>query len=116
MSSDGESEANVHTARIAFNRRIDEFFDFGKRDDLIKSFFNLPPFHSKNRAVEINVFSAGEFGMKPCSDFQQRSDSSVYLSSAFSGLSNSRENFKKRALSRPVFSDKADNFSLFYLE
>ena len=36
MGRNGESQANVHSARVTLDRRIKEFIDIGEGDDLIE--------------------------------------------------------------------------------
>ena len=47
MRGDCEREPNVHSRRIAFYRRIKEFFDFGKSDDLIELPSNFALRHAR---------------------------------------------------------------------
>ena len=79
MGRNRECEAHVHAATITLDWSVDEFLDFGERDNLIELRLDLLPRHAENRTVEINVFSASQFRMEAGADFQQARDTSVQL-------------------------------------
>ena len=58
-------------ARIPLDWRIEELFDFGERNDFIELTLNLEPGHAEDRAVQKDVFAAGEFGMKASAHFEE---------------------------------------------
>ena len=45
VGSDGETQADGHAARVAFDWGIEERADLGKLDDLIEAIANFGPFH-----------------------------------------------------------------------
>src|SRR5205085_9132245 len=77
MRGDGESKTHIHAARIAFHRRVEELIDLRERDDFIEFRHDLTSLHAEDCAVEENVFSPGELGMKSCTDFEQRSGTPI---------------------------------------
>src|ERR1700735_4135691 len=58
MRSDRERESNIHARRISFHRRVEEFFNFRERHNLIELLDNLGARHSKDRAVKKDVLSS----------------------------------------------------------
>src|ERR1051325_4879442 len=72
-------QPHVHAARIAFYRRVQEFVDFGERDDLVKFSFDLATSHAQNCAIQVDVFTAGEFGMKAGAHLEQTADAAKDL-------------------------------------
>src|ERR1041385_7002325 len=74
ISGDRECQAYLHAARIALDRNINESFHLGELDNLIEIPVDLRLLHSKNGAVEINIFSPGQFGMKTGTHLQERPD------------------------------------------
>src|SRR5688572_2623113 len=57
MSGHGERQSNIHAAGIAFHGSVDESFDLGEGDDLVKLAFDLSPAHSQNRAIEKGILA-----------------------------------------------------------
>src|SRR5207248_9570164 len=64
MSGNGEGQAYIHPAGIAFYRRVKKLFNFSKRDDAVKVAFDFLPAHAQDAAVHEDVFTTGQFGMK----------------------------------------------------
>ena len=71
VGSHGKGQAHIHARRITFDRRIDELLDFGKIHDLIELAVDLGPFHSQDGAVQVDILTPGQFGMKARAHFQQ---------------------------------------------
>src|SRR5215475_853061 len=95
MGGHGESQAHVHSAGIALDRRIDETFDFGEGDDLVELpvYFAAP--HAEDRAVQVNVLAPAQLGMKSRADFEQAADATVKFNLAGRGLGDARKDFKQ---------------------
>ena len=113
---DREREARVHAAAVAFRRRVDELLHLREIHDGIELSRDLLLSHPENRAAQVDVLSSGELGVEPRPDFEQRTDSSVYLGSSACWLSDARKNFEQRALSRPVAPDDSDDLTLLHVE
>ena len=60
--------------RIALHRRVEELLDLGKGDDLVELAPDLGARHAEDRAVEIDVLAAGQFGMEAGADLEQAGD------------------------------------------
>ena len=86
MCRDREGEPNVHAAAVALHRRVEKLLDFGERHDFIEASVDLVTAHTENRAVQINVFAAREFGMKTGADFEETADPPIEANLAFGGI------------------------------
>ena len=74
MRCDGKGEPHIHAAGVAFDRRIEEFFHFGECDNGVEFLFDFRACHSKDCAIEKNVFPPGQFLVKTGSHFKQAGD------------------------------------------
>ena len=97
-------------------RRVDEICDFGESDDLVEFPLDLPLAHAQNRAVQIRIFAARQFGMKSRADFQQAAHAAANFRRAFGGLRDAGENLQQRGFARAVAADQAEHFALFQFE
>src|SRR5262245_27599169 len=77
MGRHGESQSHIHATGIMLNRRVNELFDFGERDDLIKFTAYFAASHSEIRAVQVDVLPSAKFRMETRADFEQASDAAV---------------------------------------
>ncbi len=93
-----------------FKRRVEEFFDFGEGDNLVEFPVDLPLAHSQNRAAQVNIFAAGQLGMKPRAHFQQASHAAMKFGEARCRVRDPGENLQQRGLARAVAPDQADDF------
>src|SRR5271157_62953 len=71
MGSDRKGESHIHTAAVAFHWRIEEFFDFSERNDLVKLCLNLGAAHPEDRTIQIDVLASGQFRVEAGADFKQ---------------------------------------------
>ena len=93
-----EGQSQIHAARIALHRRIDEALNFGERDDLVEAACDTRAIQSQDRPVEIDVVPAGELGMETGADLQERPDASANLGVPGGGVGDAREQLQQRAL------------------
>src|SRR2546423_3928272 len=112
MRGDGEGETDVHARRIKLDGRLDELFEFGEGDYLVKLPRNLDAAHSEYRAVQVDVFAPRQIRMKARADFEQASDATEKFYTARRRSCNAREDFQERRSARAVVSDDADEFAL----
>src|SRR5438132_2793240 len=112
MSCNSEGETNIHPAAVALNWSIEEFIDFGEGDNFIELPADLCARHSQNCAVQKDVFAAGKFRMKTCSDFQQTRYPATNANATLSWLGNPAENFQQSRFPRAVTADDAHDFAL----
>src|SRR3954465_12761901 len=116
VSGYGKGEAYVHAARVAFYRGVDELLDLGERDDLIQFARDLRLFHAQDGAIQEDVVAAGQFRVKPGSDFEERSHAPPDIHAAQRRFGDAGENFQQRALAGAVSADDADYFSALDFE
>jgi hypothetical protein len=64
MGRDSEGKADIHAGAIALHRRLEELFYVGEGYDLIEFRLNLVSLHAENRAIQINILTSREFGVK----------------------------------------------------
>ena len=107
----GESEPDVHARRVGLHRLIDEFADARELDDRVEALLDLALGKAEHDAVDDDVLAAGDLGMKPCAQFDQRGDATVDAHDAVGGLEDSRDDFQQRRFSRSVPPDDAERFS-----
>src|SRR5205823_493536 len=116
MRCDRESKPHIHSARITLHRSIEEFFDLGEGDDLIEFFLNFGACHSEDRAVEKNIFPAGQLRMKTGSNFKKSADPAVNIRAATRRLGDPIQDFEQRAFARAVGPDNSNYFALPHIE
>jgi hypothetical protein len=102
MSRDGKRQANEHAARVALDGRVKELANSGEIDDIAELGLDFCLLHPKDRAIQVDVFSAGELGMESGSDLQQAGDMAAHLNVAFRGVGDPREDLQQSAFARPV--------------
>src|SRR5262249_44747495 len=113
---DREREADVHAARVALDRDVDEPLDLGKRDDLVESTSDVGAVHAEDRAVEIHVFATTELRMESRSDLEHAPDAAMDFRSASRGLDDARETLEEVRLAGPVPSDETHDFAAASVE
>jgi hypothetical protein len=86
MSRHSEGQTNLHSTRVSFDWSVEELLDLGKGDNLVEPPPNFDSRHSEDRSVKENIFSAGEFLMKACSDFQQAGNTTIDADPALAWL------------------------------
>src|SRR6266851_6946636 len=96
--------------------RVNEFFEFRKRDDLVKLARDLALAHPQDGPGEERVFPAGELRMKARADFQKRSDPAVNLRPSRRRPRDTGKDLQQRRLARSVPPDQAKYFSFFHLQ
>src|SRR5260370_11687664 len=111
MRRDSKCQEQIHTARVALYWRVDESLDFGESDHLVKTPRDLRPLHAEDRAVQIDVLSAGQFGMKARAHFEQGPDPAAHFGSTFSRLGDTRQDLDQGALPRSLVSDPPQHFT-----
>src|SRR5438128_340018 len=111
MGRHRECKPHVHSARVPFYRCIEKFFDLGKIDDLIKLAFNLSLGHSENSAIQEDVFTSSQLGMKSGADLKKRSDSSANADLSLGWIGYSRKDLEQRRLSSAIPADDAEDFA-----
>ena len=111
----GERQAHEHAAGIAFDRLIDELIDVGEGRDRLEPVVDFFPGQAEQRAVQIDVFPSGEFGIEPGTEFQQRRSPAVDFDVAAGRLEGAGDQLQQRAFAAAVAADDSDCFALFAL-
>jgi hypothetical protein len=71
VRGDREREPDVHAARVAFYRRVDEPLDAGELDDVVEAALDLSTLHAENRPVEVDVLASGQLLVEAGTHFEQ---------------------------------------------
>src|SRR5450756_2689781 len=71
VGCDGEGQTHVHPARVALYGCVEELLGLCESNDLVEPRPYLPPPHAKDRAVEVDVLSTGEFWVESCSHLKE---------------------------------------------
>ena len=77
-----------------FHWGIEEALNLGKGYNLIELLSDLAPRHPKNRAVQIDVFSPGQFRVKAGADLKQAGNPPPDFDPASGGLGYAAEYFE----------------------
>src|SRR5688500_13779352 len=109
-SRDRECQAQIHTARVVLDRRVDELLDLGERYDLVEIASYIRALDAEDGRIEEDVLAAGQLRVEARSNLEQRAHPSVQLYSSCGRLGDPGQHLEQRALPRPVSSDDANNF------
>ena len=112
VRGDGEGQAHLHAAAVMLERGFEESLDFGEGHDFVELAVDFGFAHAENGAAHVDVFAAGELGVKAGADFEQAADASVNFGVAFGGAGDAGQDLQQRALARAVAADEADDFAL----
>ena len=113
---DGEAEPDRHTGRIPLDRGIDIAFAAGELDDLVQFPRDVVPGHAHDRAVHIDILTAGHFPVETRAHLQEGADAPAGADGAHRRARHLGQEFQERALPRPVLADDTHDISLFDLE
>ena len=116
VSGHGEGEADIHAAGVAFDRGIEEFFDFGELDDFGEFGFNFGARHAEDGAIEEDVFATREFGVEAGTDLEETGDAAFDFDVARGGFGDAAEDFEESAFAGAVAADDADDFAWLDIE
>src|SRR5215831_2395543 len=116
MRGDGKAQTQIHPAGVSFSRRIEKLLDLREGDDLIKLPGDFAPAHTQDGPIQVDIFAAGEIGMKTCADAEQTTRAAKQICGAGRGSGGTRQDFQQRRFACAVAADNADNFSRRDLE
>src|SRR5947209_571578 len=77
VGSNRKCQSHVHAAGISLDGRVEEAFDAGKIDDLVKLAADLRTPHAKDASVQVYVFAACQLRMEAGADFQKTSNTTI---------------------------------------
>src|SRR2546421_9422527 len=69
VGGNSKGKADGHAAAVALDGHLDKVLDISEGHDLIKLASDLATAHSEDAAVHIDVFAAGQLGVKTRADF-----------------------------------------------
>src|SRR5689334_16583410 len=116
MSGHGKGETDIHSARVILNRCVDKLINFCERYNCIELLHNLLSSHSKNCAVQKNVFASRQFRVKTRADFQKAGQATANSRASQCWHSNPGKDLEQCTLAGAVTSDDTDCISLFNLK
>src|SRR6516165_12686358 len=116
MGCDGEGEPDVHPARIALDRRVDELLDAREVDDVRELARDLASLHPEDRAVQVDVLPPRELGVEARPDLEQAPDATANLSATRSWRGDPRQNLEQRRLPGAVRADDPKHLALGHVE
>ena len=112
MCCDGKGQPDIHAAAVSFDGRIDVALHFAVVDDLIESPADLTFAHAQDGTIQIDIFAAGEFGMKSGTYFKEGCDPSADPDLAGRRMCDAREELQQGTLTGTILSDDGHCFSL----
>src|ERR1700730_17629817 len=112
MRCHGKRKSNIHPTRITLHRRIQKFLHLRKCNDLVKFAFYFSTSHSKDSAVEEDVFAASQLLVKSGADFQKARHPSLNLNPATGRLRDSTKDLQEGTFAGTVSPNDADHFTL----
>src|SRR5690348_2930700 len=111
MCSDGKSQPRLHARAVMLQRRIQKFGYIGKRDNFLEFAGDFPAPHAENCAVQKNIFTPGQLGMKSGADFEQTAERTANFGPANRRLCYSGQNFQQSGLAGAVAANHTDDFA-----
>ena len=98
------------------HRRVEKFFDLGKRDDLIEFLANFPLRHAEDGAIEEDVLPSGKLGMETGADLEQTRNASPQQNPSLRWFRDTAQDLEQRTFPGAVTADDAQNLALLNLE
>ena len=111
-----KGQAHHHAARVGLDGLIDEVADFGEGRNILVALVDLARREPQNRAVQVDVVPAAEFGVKSSAEFQQRRDAAMDIHRARGGMKDPRNHLQERTLAGAVLPDDAEGLAAFHLK
>src|SRR5579885_853198 len=90
---------------------MNEIADLRKVDDVSVFPIHFPGGEAQDGAVQIDVVTSGEFGIKTRPQFQQRRNAPADVEGARRGLKNTGDKLQERTFSRAVLADDAESLT-----
>ena|SRR6516165_10246673 len=103
--------ADIHSAAIALDRRVQKSVDLGKSDYLIKFTLYLCSAHAEDGAIQENILASGQVRVKARANLQQRGNPAPQPRRSAGWLGNPAENLQKRALACSISTNDADDLA-----
>src|ERR671924_56386 len=113
MGSNREGQPYFHTAGIMLHGCVKKPFHFRERNDLIKLGLDLRLLHPQDSAVEVDVLSSRQLGMKAGANLQQASHTAVDVCRTMRRCRDARQYLEQCTFSRAVRSNNTEHFAMF---
>ena len=105
VGGDGEGEAHIHAAGVILDGGVNEVFEAGELNNLLKLSVDFFGAHANDGAVEIDILAAAQLGVEADPHFEQRAHFAKDLHLAFCGASQARNDLEQSAFSGAVFAN-----------
>ena len=112
----GEGQPHVHAAAVTLHRGIQEFLHLREGHDLVELGVDLRAAHAQDRAVEVDVLAAAQFGVETGAHLEQAGHAAVQRYPAFGGLRDTAEDLEQGALASAISTDDAHAVAGVHLE
>ena len=116
VGGDGESEANCHTAAVAFHGGVQVAFTSAEVNDFVELASDFATAHAHDGAVHVDVLASGHFGVEAGAHFEEARDAALGADCAGGGGGHAAEQLEEGALAGAVAADDAHDVALFHLE
>ena len=104
-----EREPQIHARRVRPHRLVDEVAELGERDHLLEERVGVG--QGKEGGIHARVVAAGELGMEPGAELQNRGHATAHVEPAGRGRRRAGQEREQRRFSRAVLADHADRFA-----
>ena len=95
---------------------VDESLQLGEGDNVAKACGHLTSIEAENRAVEIDIVSAGQIRVKARAQLQQAGDATEGFNVPARRFQDARDELEQGALSRSVLADERQSLAGLYLK
>ena len=92
--SDRKGEADLHTGGVVFELLVLEGGELGKVPDVVVHGFHLVIAEAEEGAVHVDVFAAGEFGIKADAELDEGDEGAVDDDVALFGVIDAGKDFE----------------------
>ena len=113
---DREGKPDVHAARVALHRRVEELLHSRELCDLRQLGLDLAALHAEDRAVQEDVLPARELGMEAGPDLEQAADAAADRGSALGRSRDAGEDLEQRRLAGAVSPDDPERLAFLEVE
>ena len=114
--SHGKTKADGHARAVSFDGGVDISFTAAEVDNLVQFAGNLGFGHTKDGAVEEDVFPSGHLLVESRTHFEQGADTSPCTNGASSGAGDFGEYLEQGAFACTIPPDNPNNVALLHLE
>src|SRR5277367_894369 len=107
----GEPQPGVHAGRVSFYRSIDEVGETRELHDGVEFSIDLLPIHAQDGAVQVDIFSSGEVGMKSGPHFDEGGEPAMHINRPPGRFHNAGNELQNGAFACSISADNSERFS-----